>query len=126
MKKLLYILLLLIYTIASFGFIVKQFYCCGQPKSISFVLKQDLNEKCSQSSERGDCENQFHTLSHAASVKFSNPAKYIADLHLLAFGAFYRDRSLTAFERIVSTIPTNAPPLHSVVPIYIFNCIYRI
>ncbi len=126
MKKILTILLLMMYAAASFGFSVKQFYCCGQEKSASLTLKQDLNEKYSQDNEKeGDCENQFHTLSHPASAKIGNPAKYPVDLHLLTFGTFYKG-SLAAFQRKGTSKITNAPPLNSGVPIYIFNCIYRI
>lgn len=126
MKKILTILLLMIYAAASFGFSVKQFYCCGQEKSVSFPPKQDLNEKYSQDNEKeGSCENQFHTLSHPVSAKIGNPAKYPADLHLLTFSAFCRS-SLAAFYHKGTGKSTNTPSLNSGVPIYIFNCIYRI
>ncbi|MBB5635024.1 hypothetical protein HDF26_002249 [Pedobacter cryoconitis] len=131
MKKVLSILLLLIYTTASFGFSVKQFYCCGQLKSVSFTLKQDLNEKCSKGNEGGGCcKNQFHNLkvkdSHVASDEFGSPAKYFSDLHIPALITFYQGPSLAILEQISIANPTNAPPLHGGVPIYIFNCIYRI
>lgn len=126
MKKILSILLLILYTTASFGFSVEQSYCCGQQKLVSFTLKQDPNERYSKSNEKeGSCENQFHTLSHSTSVKISNPAKYPADLHLLAFDTFYRG-SLSAFQHKGTNHPTNAPPLHNGVPVYISNCVYRI
>lgn len=125
MKKVLTILLLMIYTAASFGFSVKQFYCCGQEKLVSLTLKQDLNEEYNQENEKeGGCEKQFHTLSHPTSAKISNSSKYPADL-LLIFGAFYKN-SPAAFQYKSANNPANAPPLNIGVPIYIFNCIYRI
>ncbi|KIO78897.1 hypothetical protein TH53_00885 [Pedobacter lusitanus] len=131
MKRILSILLLMIYTTASFGFSVKQFYCCGQLKSVSLTLKQAVNEQCSKGNEKdGCCKNQFHNLkvkdSHTVSDEVSSPAKYFTDLHLITFNTFYQGPVLTDVQRIVINNPTNAPPLNHGVPIYIFNCIYRI
>lgn len=131
MKKILSIWLLVLYTTASFGFSVKQFYCCGQLKTVSFTLKQDVKETCSKGNEKGGCcKNQFHNLkvkdTHIASDEFGNTAKYFTGLYLPTPVIFYQGPVFTIIEQVSIANPTNAPPLHGSVPIYIFNCIYRI
>jgi hypothetical protein len=131
MKKSLSIFLLLLYTTASFGFSVKQFYCCGQLKSVSLSLKEDQSEKCSKGNEKGGCcKSEFHNLkvkdTHIASDNFCNATKYFTDLHLSTYANFDYGPALTILEQVSIANPTNAPPSHGGVPIYIFNCIYRI
>jgi len=129
MKKAFTILLLIIYTTASSGVSIKQFYCCGKLKSVSFAFKQDVKEKCHKGSEKsGCCENKYHTLkvkdNHIVADDFVGPARYFTDLHL--FPSFYQSPVFTLFQQIDTANPGNAPPLHYGVPVYILHCIYRI
>jgi hypothetical protein len=128
MKKILSILLFLLYTTASFGLSVKQFYCCGQLSSVSFNLNQDIN---GESSKDGCCKNQFNNLkvkdTHILSAQSGSPAKYFTNLFLPNnLVIFYQDQVPAVSKRIVIANLTNVPPLHGGIPAYIFNCTYRI
>ncbi|MFX1705668.1 hypothetical protein PV783_17000 [Chitinophaga sp. CC14] len=129
MKKIFAILLLIIYTTASAGFSIKQFYCCGKLKSVSFTFSQGTKEKCSKGNEKdGCCQNKYHTLkvkdNHIAADDFARPAQHFADLHISA--PFYQSPDFIVLKQINTANPGNAPPLHYGVPVYIFNCTYRI
>lgn len=124
MKKALSILLLLLYASTSFGFSVQQFYCCGKLKSVSFTVKQDINEKA------GCCENQFNNLkigeTHLLSGQLSSPVKHFTKVFLSTFGHYFPTPAFAIVTRLSIAHPTHAPPLHGDIPIYIFNCTYRI
>ncbi|RAJ33017.1 HYC_CC_PP family protein [Pedobacter cryoconitis] len=131
MKKALSILLLLLYTTASFGLGVKQFYCCGQLRSISFTIQQDVNEKCSKDMDKEQCcEIQLSSLEvkdiHLLSSQSDNQVKHFNNLFLSAFRNYHPAPSFDGVERIPIASSTNAPLLHGGVPIYMFNCTYRI
>ncbi len=124
MKKIAIILLINIYALSTFGFSLKQFYCCGKLKSVSVVLQETENAKWS----KGDCcktkfqhykvkDNHFATDFLNTSVNhfydlFSFPA-YIQIIH-------------SSFQQAKIANSTHAPPLHKGVPAYISNCVYRI
>ncbi|MVT42377.1 hypothetical protein GO495_17425 [Chitinophaga oryziterrae] len=129
MKKASAILLLIIYTTAACGVSIKQFYCCGKLKSVSFAFKEDKKENCHKDREKsGCCENKYHILkvkdNHITTDNVLNPTKYFTDLHI--FPSSYQSPVLTVFQQINPANPGNAPPLHYGVPVYILNCIYRI
>lgn len=129
MKKVVAILLLIIYTTASFGFSVKQFYCCGKLKSISFAVSRDAKEKCSKGNEKGGCcQNKYLTFkvkdNYVAADNVVNPAKHFA--HLYVFTPFYQSPDFSTFRQINTVLnPGNAPPLNYGVQVYILNCTYR-
>lgn len=127
MKKTLSILLLLLYTTASFGLSVKQFYCCGELRSVSFSLKQDIN---GESSKDRCCKNQFNNFKvkdiHILSVRSGNAVKYFTNLLPPNFIIFYKGHIPAVIElrSIVNII--NAQSLYTGIPTYIINCTYRI
>ncbi len=60
-KRILVILLLTAYSIASFGVSVNYFYCCGVLKTVS--LKVNTEEKnCKSKTSKGCCDNKTVTL----------------------------------------------------------------
>ena len=130
MKKVIAILLLIIYTTATFGFSVKKFYCCGKLKSVSFVLSQNTKSKCKIGNEKdGCCENKYLILkvkdNYIATVGFANSSKLLIDHYI--FTPFYQSPDFTIFQQINTVVnPGNASPLHYGVPVYILNCTYRI
>ena len=126
MRKILSILLLLLYTAASFGLSVRQFYCCGQLRSVSFNLQQGVNNN-----KDGCCKNQFNNLkvkdTHILSAQSGSSAKYFTNLFLPNnLVVSYLGQVPAIHEHIAVANPANAPPLHGDVPVYIFNCTYRI
>ena len=128
MKKVAVILLLSIYSLATFGIGVKQFYCCGKLKSTSIALVQDANEKCNMgNAESGCCKTKFHTLkvkdSHIVNYAITNPIKHFSEI--ITFNSSFESIGL-AQQQVVVNNPSHAPPLHQGIPLYILNCIYRI
>ena len=60
-KRILVILILTAYSIASFGVSVNYFYCCGVLKTVS--LKANTEEKnCKTKTNKGCCDNKTVTL----------------------------------------------------------------
>lgn len=131
MKKALSILLLFLYATTSFGFSVKQFRCCGQLKFVSFIVKEAGNEKYVKGYEKERCcENQFGNLkiedTHLLSGQFNSAVKYFTKLFPATFDSYYHNSDFTIIKRVSIADSTHAPPLHGDIPIYIFNCTYRI
>jgi len=128
MKKLLVILLLIIYGTSSFGMTVHFHYCCGKLKTVDFTPPKDNHcekGKSQQMGERPCCENKqvdmkvsgeqdFAKVFHATFVPIAtNPTQQ----HLLVFSPITGKRLLP---EIFSPPPTLPQPL------YIFNCVFRI
>ncbi len=81
MKKLALILLIITYSMSTFGVSLKEFYCCGKLKSVSVSLVDTGKAKCSKGGlEDGCCKLKFKTLkvkdNHFASVHPVLPLKY--------------------------------------------------
>ncbi|MFN2440617.1 MAG: hypothetical protein ABR503_15540 [Chitinophagaceae bacterium] len=128
MKKLALILLIITYSMSTFGVSVKEFYCCGKLKSISVSLVDTGKAKCNKGGlEDGCCKLKFKTLkvkdNHFASVHPALPLKHSAEL--LSYNLSYKPLLLPAQEVDVIN-GSHAPPVHKDVPIYISNCVFRI
>lgn len=126
MKKIAHILLICIYSFANMGFSLKQFTCCGELKSITISFTHDTKQKCSKEIEnKGCCDNkcQFFKLKeyHISINQFSSPVKHFIPLH------FYIPSSqVFFFKNATIAYRSNAPPLDSSGPLYIYNCVFRI
>jgi len=57
MKKCLLILILLSYSIASFGVSLNYFYCCGKLKTVT-ITKTTAAEKCTGNKKKDCCKNK--------------------------------------------------------------------
>ena len=128
MKKAALIFLVCIYAISIFGFGVKQFYCCGRLKSITISLIQDANLKYSKDNEkRGCCDNKYQFFkvkdNHITADQVGSLVKCYIDLH--PYTPLFREITF-ASQKISVSYRSNAPPLHTGVPLYIYNCIFRI
>ena len=128
MKRFLLILLLSIYTAATFGMGVKSFYCCNQLKSTTLTLSYTAKEKCNAKGMKGKCcKTSFHYYkvkdTHLVADNVKIPAKAFTDL----FDTNIVTQPLS-WVSIASVIPSysNAPPWCNERPIYLFNCVYRI
>ena len=127
-KKLVLIVLISIYTTATFGIGVKSFYCCNKLKSTTITFTVTAKEKCNTKGMKGGCcktKFQFFKVkdNHVAADNVISPAKSFTDLHF-TIPSF---QMLTAVpQQIIVAHYSNAPPLHNGLPIYIFNCVYRI
>src|SRR3954469_57946 len=128
MKKAALILLILIYSMSTFGIGLKEFYCCGKLTSVSITLLDTGKEKCKKGDSKDDCcKSKYQFLQvkdkHFASVHPSLPYKNSIEL-----------ASTTSSFHTVSLIPqeidvingSHAPPLYQGIPIYISNCVFKI
>ena len=128
MKKLAAISLICIYSLATMGFSLKEFYCCGKLKSVTLSLQVDGSKACSKNESKDKCcktKFQFFKVknNHLAStilVNCSNDFK-----PLLAFTPIHA-------VKLVGVVPGidgnrgHSPPLHPGIAVYISNCAYRI
>ena len=128
MKRAFAILLLIIYTTASSGVSIRQFYCCGRLKSTTISFGQDAKEKCSKCNGKGRCcENKYHTLkikdTHIAADSTNTPLKHFTDLHLF-IPSFEVITLATELMDVANT--SHAPPIYHGIPVYLLNCNFRI
>ncbi len=61
MKRFLVILILMTYSIASFGVSLNYFYCCGKLKTVSLALKTE-DKDCKGKAQKGCCDNKTITI----------------------------------------------------------------
>jgi len=127
MKKVAIIFLVCIYSVATMGFTIKQFYCCGILKSITLSVSQDSNLKCDKGSGDGCCNNKYQFFKvkdkHISAGNISCPDNYFTDLH-----SYYPSFTITAFAVQQTSLAhsNHSPPLQSGVSLYIYNCTFRI
>lgn len=127
MKKVVLILLISVYSFATMGFSLKEFYCCGKLKSISLSVAEYSSQKCDKGDGKGCCDNKYQYFkvkdNHISSKEIASPPHDFTSLPLnntsLSFVAFAVQVNTTANS-------THAPPLSSGVPSYIYNCVFRV
>ena len=127
-KKALIIFLLFIYTLASFGIGVRQFYCCGKLKSVNLTYVQTKNGKCKMGNEKtGCCKTKFQSIkvkdAHIAAEKWHHLTKvFIPVFHqFFQFAVVVPTQYLSAYHQCA-----HAPPISAITPLYQLNCVYRI
>jgi len=128
MKKVALILLICVYSLATMGFSLKQFYCCGKLKSVAISLTQDANQKSGKGIKKsGCCDNKYQFFkvkdNHITADQVNSPVKCFIDLHLYA--PSFQEITFASQKTLIS-YRSNAPPLYTGVPLYIYNCIFRI
>ncbi len=128
MKKFAAILIISIYAVATMGFSMKEFYCCGKLKKVSIVVVEQ-KEKCSKGDSNSDgcCNNKYHYFkvkdNHVSAVNTEFTAAHFLGLHILS--TFFQNNIFSS-QKTVIAYKSNAPPFHRSVPVYISNCVYRI
>ncbi len=127
MKKVALILLICGYTLATMGFSLKEFYCCGKLKSVTVELTPNRKQTCNKGDGGGCCDNkyQFYKVkdNHLSGKALDIPLKYFTDLDLFTSEV----QSISFVTQEISVINgSHAPPLYTGVPIYISNCVFRI
>lgn len=127
MKQVSLILLLTIYSLSIFGVSLKEFYCCGKLKSVSFAIADDSKDKCGKGdSKDGCCKTKYHFFKvkdkHLTSGELATPIKHYTDV--VSFNPAYQSILLPQPVEIING--SHAPPLHTGVPIYISNCVFRV
>lgn len=128
MKRTAVILLICIYSFATMGFSIKQFYCCGKLKSVSLTIVSDAEPKCGKGNKKGGCcDNKIQFVKvkdkHVASDQTGSPVKHFIDLSTF----FCTAQVHTSTSKIILVAYRgNAPPEQPGVPIYIINRVFRI
>lgn len=131
MKKFALILLISIYSLATMGFSLKEFYCCGKLKSISLFFSRDANQECKKESGSlcgsGCCENKYQFFKvkdqHISGKKITSIVDYFTWLHL--YPPSFSVPPLAVQTTTVAN-SNHAPPLFTGIPVYLYNCVFRI
>jgi len=110
------------------GFSLKEFYCCGKLQSVSFTLTANEKEKCNKGNSNNDgcCKDKYKDFkvkdTHINATHVSSD-KHFVDLHLYTplvnAHTFISQKATIAYK-------SNAPPVHAGVPVYLYNCVFRI
>jgi len=127
-RKTIVILLLLAYSISSFGFSVREFYCCGKLKSVTVVVDNFPKAACKDGVDNsGCCKNNFQYFKIKDNYFAANdnsdfpglhPDLHIPVNHILAEELNSRND--------VTITRGHSPPLITNLPLYISNRVFRI
>lgn len=128
MKKAVLILLILIYSLSSFGVTFKEFYCCGKLKSFSVTLAEiEKNNSGKGKKEDGCCKTDYQCFkvkdTHVAASHINAPLIFYTDLQI-CFPSFHGN-ILIAHSVTVANV-THSPPLYRSTSIYLSNGVFRI
>jgi len=127
MKKLAAILLICIYSFATMGFCLKEFYCCGKLKSISLTFRTKEKINCGKVNATNDCcKNKFRF--HKVKDDHFAPGILIncfSDFFYISNPDYYRNIS-SYFVLQGSAESIHSPPTFNGVAAYITNCVFRI
>ena len=129
MKKIVVILLICVYALATMGFSLKRFYCCGNLKTISLSLTGNDDNTCSKSHSNKDhcCKNKFqyfkvkNTQIIASHINLPVNSFVFITLDHLSFKTI-----IFAPQKSIISYRSNAPPLYDNVPVYISNHVFRV
>ena len=131
MKKSFTILLMLIYSLSTFGIGLEGIFCCEKLKAIKVTMAAvgDENLTCHKSHEHKQCcktkihyfkANDRHLVATATSIIIQPSTEIHSILSPLQLTPF----SSLSFSAKVNG--SHSPPLHNGIPIHIFNCLYKI
>ena len=129
MKKVLTIFLLVIYSLSVYGIVLKEIYCCGKLKAVTVSFTVNEKHKCCKYHERNRCsKTKYHYFkaqdSHFGATVTLKSIQPFTQIHFIA--SPLSQPSLCGFHHKAIVNGSHAPPLHSDIPIYIYNCVYRI
>ncbi|MBX2930348.1 MAG: hypothetical protein KF781_00215 [Chitinophagaceae bacterium] len=126
MKKCIFILILLSYSIASFGVCLNYFYCCGKLKTVTIIETKEA-KNCTNNQKKDCCKNQkVHVQLQTDQQQTSTPVFKFSIVSLAAKLPY----SFSFVSNIIlpqsSTKPVyTQPPLYSVGANILF-CTFRI
>ena len=128
MKKAALILLICVYSLATMGFNLKEFYCCGKLKSVTVVVDNFPKSGCkSGNNDSGCCKNNFQYFKIKDNYFAANdnsdfqspyPDLFIPVNHFLAEELNIRND--------LTVTRGHSPPLITNLPLYISNRVFRI
>jgi hypothetical protein len=127
MKKIALILLLFVYTSSTMGIGITQFYCCGHLQSTSLSFADFTKSKSSKNHTISCCITTFKSLklkdNYIGADYINSPVNNFT-FALLFTSCSAEKHWLTLEPQLLNT--TFSPPPDRGVPIYIFDCAYRI
>ncbi len=128
MKKAFLILLICSYSLATMGYSLNEFYCCGKLKSVTVEFTPNKKQSCSKGDEKsGCCDSKYHFFkvkdNHFSENDVAIPLNYFIDVDL--FLSTVQSKSFALLQINVIN-GSHAPPLYTGIPIYISNCVFRI
>lgn len=128
MKKCITILLLFIYSFSTLGMSLREVYCCGKLKSVQFVINTHAQHKCNKGDEKnGCCTSKFQNLKVKDDQLTASDILSLVKAHVALHSTAQNwQPSLNLNSQALVSYHNNAPPLHNGIPIYIFDCVYRI
>ncbi len=128
MKKIAVILLISVYSLATVGFSLKNFYCCGDLRSVNFSLTGASNQY-NKSNDKSDCcktTYQFFKINqnHIAADQIHSPAD---DFSFIQSGLLLLEATSIPLSQKLDDIKSiHAPPFFNKIPIYLSNRVIRI
>lgn len=126
MKKATLIILVIIYSLSVLGVGLKEFYCCGKLQSVSVTILHSEGEKCGMDENNDDCcKTNVHFKvadKHVAPVEVSDAYKGFLDLQIFSCN----EHTTNTVVQETSPTVTHSPPLTTGVPLYIYNCVFRV
>jgi hypothetical protein len=129
-KRIILLLLLGIYTTATLGVSVKSFYCCNKLKSTTIAFTQTAEKTCGMEEDGMDncCRTTYHYYkvkdNHFGENTYSGMEKVFTDWSFSHTTIEATSIYATSLNSIA--YKSNPPPLKGIIPIYIYNCTYRI
>lgn len=128
MKRIVLILLISIYTTATFGIGVKQFFCCYQLKSTSIAFAPSIEKKCGMDDKMDNCCKTKYTYCKVKDTHFGKSSFKGLDnnFYIVSVQPFVAINQFT--EQIFAAVAynSNPPPLQQAIPIYKLDCSFRI
>ena len=125
MKKIAAILLICVYSLTTMGFSLKQFYCCGNLKTVSLSLSGGAK---SNPGKNGCCKTTYQFFkvnqNHIAADQINSPAN-----HSFLIDFFFRSSPGEMFgpcNELYTANKSHAPPRYKGVQCYLANCVFRI
>lgn len=128
MKIFAIIFLLGAYSLSTFGVSLKGFYCCGKLSSVSVSLTNEGKDKCDKgNNEKGCCKTKYQFFkvkdNHFATAELTVPVK--CSTEVISFNTI--PSAIAFVSHKVETInSSNSPPLLQGIPLFIFNCAFRV
>lgn len=121
-------MLTLIYAVSSPGATLYMHICCGKFNGIDLNNSKDQHCPLSEKSfQKGCCDNKQVELKIKSEYKAETEAKFLFKDITAYISLIY---SVVETPLFISNKPLHfsgvSPPLSTSVPLYIFNCVYRI
>lgn len=126
MKKLLIIMLVLVYGLSASGATIHLHYCCGELENVSFTTEHNPNCPQKDSDWKGCCDTKKLDLKIAADQNLvAQWADSFLSLGISLVTAEYQV-PVTLFNPAFETYPTGPPPVKSTIPLFLRNRVFRI